>query len=555
MAGDIVFELDRLHIATDGSAGPAVEIVRDVSVALRRGEVLALAGESGSGKTTIGMCALGYCKPGLRVSGGQVRLFGKALSEMAPGELRALRGRRVAYLAQSAAATFNPSMTVGFQVIETAVVSGGVRRRTARARAVEIFRELRLPEPETIGRRYPHQLSGGQLQRLMLAMALCSEPELLVLDEPTTALDVTTQLEVLRAIRGAIRRRNIAAIYISHDLALVSQVADRVAVVQGGRILECGTVAAFAGGGQTGYARDLVAAARASGRALEDPDRPAAEAPPLLVARGLAARYGEAGPPAISGADLVLGKGETVAVIGESGSGKSTLARTLIGVMAPLSGEILLDGQPLAGPLAERTKAQRRRIQFVHQHADTALNPRHRIGKILGRPLGFYHGMGRRARRGRVAELLALVGLPEGFAARYPPELSGGQKQRVNLARALAAEPDVIICDEVISALDSIVAQRILALLSELQEKTGVSILFITHDISVAARLSERVVVIHGGRIVDSGPAAQVLRPPCHPYTQRLIDAVPSFRVGWIDEVRPEGAELRPPEGRFPTSV
>ncbi|KZY48360.1 hypothetical protein A3731_28130 [Roseovarius sp. HI0049] len=286
------------------------------------------------------MCALGYCKPGLRFSGGEVRLFGRALSEMAPGELRALRGRRVAYLAQSAAATFNPAMTVGFQVVETSVVSAGLPRRTARARAVEIFRELRLPEPETIGSRYPHQLSGGQLQRLMLAMALCSEPELLVLDEPTTALDVTTQLEVLRAIKGAITRRNIAAIYISHDLALVSQVADRVAVVQGGEILECGSVAAFAGGGQTGYARDLVAAAQAASGALEEADRPLTEAAPLLVARGLAARYGEAGPPAISGADLVLGKAETVAVIGESGSGKSTLARTLIGALAPLSGRL-----------------------------------------------------------------------------------------------------------------------------------------------------------------------------------------------------------------------
>lgn len=540
MTPDSIFELADLSISTDGSSGPEVRIVRNVSLTLDRGEVLALTGESGSGKTTIGMSALGYCKPGLRFSGGRVRLFGQDLSDMSLGELRSMRGRRVAYLAQSAAATFNPSMTVGFQVVETSVISAGLSRKQARERAVALFHELRLPEPESIGMRYPHQLSGGQLQRLMLAMALCSEPELLVLDEPTTALDVTTQLEVLRSIKSAITRRDIAAIYISHDLALVSQVADRVAVVQAGRVLEEAVIADFIEGGQTGYSRDLVAAAQSSMRALTMQGGRAKDATPeLLVATGLSACYsdkGDGGKLAISGADLVLGKGKTVAIIGESGSGKSTLARTLIGWLKPVSGEIRLKEELLSGGLAERTLAQRQRMQFVHQHADTALNPRHKIGKILGRPLAFYHGLGRRARRARIAELLETVGLAASLSERYPTELSGGQKQRVNLARALAAQPDIIICDEVISALDSIVAEKILQLLGKLQKTTGIAIIFITHDISVAARLSDSTLVIHAGEVVDSGPTEQVLAPPYTPYTKQLIDAVPTFRVGWLNE-------------------
>jgi peptide/nickel transport system ATP-binding protein len=492
------------------------------------------------------MAALGYCKPGLKISGGSARLLGQDIARMPRADVRALRGRKVAYVAQSSAATFNPAMTVGYQVIETAVVSGAMTRDAATRKAVEIFRELRLPDPETIGARYPHQLSGGQLQRLMLAMALCTGPELLVLDEPTTALDVTTQVEVLWAIRAAISRRNIGAIYISHDLAVVAQMAHRVAVIHGGRVLEEGPVAGFIKGGRSEYTNRLIAAVSpVPGEAGAGPLEPATTEPPeLLTAEALSVSYegrGRTATLALDGASLKLHRGRTVAIIGESGSGKSTLARAIIGLTSPRSGRTRLSGDDLAGSHRARSLDAHRRVQFVHQMADTALNPRHKIAKVLGRPLAFYHGLGRRARQARTVELLDMVGLTPDFADRFPNALSGGQKQRVCLARALAAEPDVIICDEVISALDSIVAAEILALLKELQTRTGVSIVFITHDIVVASRISHRMVVMHKGRVVDSGPTEDVMAPPHHPYTQSLLRAIPELRVGWLEDVEREG--------------
>lgn len=543
MGGDIVFRTEKLSIGAVGPNGVERSIVRGVDLEVRRGEILSLIGESGSGKTTIALSAMGYTKPGLHFSGGKALLLGMDVAAMTPEELRPIRGHNVTYLAQSAAATFNPSLSILFQVTEAAIVHGDRTPGEARERAIALFRALELPNPESIGLRYPHQVSGGQLQRLMAAMALCSEPDLIVLDEPTTALDVTTQIEVLKAIKTVIADRDLAAIYVTHDLSVVAQIADRVAVIYQGKVLEQGPVERIIAGGRCDYTKRLIDAvdrsAASSGRA---PHAETNSAPPVVLEiSGVRAGYGnpqdKAAATVLYEVDLTVRRGETVAVIGESGCGKSTLARVIAGLLAPSAGEVRLGGKALPPHYRQRTRAQLGRIQFVHQMADTALNPRQSIGTILGRSLTFYHGLRGAARRERVWELLAMVELPATFAHRRPAELSGGQKQRVNLARALAAEPEVILCDEVISALDSIVAANIITLLKRLREETGVAFVFITHDLSAAASFADETIVLYGGRVVESGPTERVLSPPYHPYTRLLVASVPELRVGWMEEM------------------
>jgi len=525
----------------DGGSGAAMPVVKGVSFAVEAGEVVALIGESGSGKTTIGLAALAYCRPGLAVTGGSVHLRGTDIMAMAPRQRRALRGRQVAYLAQSAAATFNPALPIGEQVTESAVLHGVLSPAEAAARAVVLYRALELPDPERLGERYPHQVSGGQLQRLMAAMALCGRPDLLVLDEPTTALDVTIQIEVLKAFKAVIREEGTAALYISHDLAVVAQIADRVVVLHGGEVQEQGPVAALIARPAHDYTRRLMQAVRPAPGAQSMPGKaryPHGE--PVLELTGVSAGYGPVSGgrprvPVLHDVDLTLARGEVVGVIGESGCGKSTLARVVAGLLPASDGRLRLHGRPLAPGLGRRKRDELRRIQIVFQMADTALNPRQRIADILNRPLAFYHGMGRQARRQRVAELLDMVELPGSYAERFPSELSGGQKQRVNLARALAAEPDVVLCDEVTSGLDTLVGARIIELLRRLRAETGVTFMFISHDLSTVAALADRIVVLYAGCVVESGAASAVLAPPWHPYTRLLIASVPELRVGWLE--------------------
>jgi len=538
-----LLEVDDLKISARRDDDSFLPIVKGVSFNVARGEVVALIGESGSGKTTIALSALGYTKPGLEFAGGEVRLEGEDVITMGSDQLRTLRGQRVAYLAQSAAATFNPALTIGEQVTESCVLHDILNQGQANERAESLYRALELPDPDRLGRRYPHQVSGGQLQRLMAAMALCGKPDLLVLDEPTTALDVPTQIEVLKAFKSVIKQEGSAAIYVTHDLSVVAQIADHIVVLYAGEVQEHGSAEQVVNQPGHDYTRRLMHAVRpppAAGQGYESLGEHRRESPALQV-KDITAGYGRIhnGMPAITvlrDVNVSIERGHTVGVIGESGCGKSTLARVMAGLLPAAQGQVLLDGDELQPALQKRKRSELQKIQFVFQMADTALNPRQRIDHILGRPLGFYLGLKGKEKRRRILELLEMVELPHDFAGRYPEELSGGQKQRVNLARALAASPEVLLCDEVISALDSIVGANVIELLKRLRKQTGVSFVFISHDLSTIASFADKIVVLYAGRVVEQGTADHVLSPPYHPYTRLLISSVPELRVGWLEE-------------------
>ena len=543
-----------LRVVAPNDSGEEHIIVKDVSFSIRQGEVLALIGESGSGKTTIALALMGYARGGLRIAAGSVQIGATAVLSLGGQGLSQLRGRQVAYIAQSAAAAFNPAKSIMDQVIEGARIHGVMTRGAAEAKAIELFRSLALPAPEEIGRRYPHEVSGGQLQRLMAAMALITDPELVILDEPTTALDVTTQIEVLRAFKQVVRNRNTTAVYVSHDLAVVAQIADHIAVLNHGEICECGPAGQILDAPCDSYTQTLMAAARPVVRSARSPDageKPAA--PPLLAIDGLTAGYGRRdrhGLPhklVLRDINLTLQRGAALGVIGESGSGKSTLARVIAGLIAPAGGTVQFDGAPLAPGLEHRTREQLRRIQIVFQNADTALNPAHTVERTLGRPLSQYHGLRGHVREKRIAELMDRVRLPAALMQRRCVELSGGQKQRINLARALAADPDLILCDEVTSALDTVVAAAILDLMAELRRELNVSYLLISHDIATVRSLCDDVLVLYAGCKVESTSRQALSVAPSHPYTDLLVESVPELRRGWLEEVAP--AVQLPPVG------
>jgi peptide/nickel transport system ATP-binding protein len=535
-----LLKVQNLHVEGRPPGGDYMPIVKDINFEVNAGEVVALIGESGSGKSTISLAAMAFARPGCRISKGSILLDGQDILTLSYDKKRDLRGKRVTYVAQSAAASFNPAMTINRQVCEVARVHGIMDSAAALKKAQDLYRRLDLPDPENIGRRYPHQVSGGQLQRLMAAMALLSDPELVVFDEPTTALDVTTQVEVLHSFKEIIKTQQTAAIYVAHDLAVVTQMADRIIVLLNGDVVEQGTTEQIIHNPTHDYTRALMAAVRK--RPLDElksqQDTASDAQPNVLEVEGVTAAYGSGeGIPVLQDISLTLAPGETLGVIGESGCGKSTLARVIAGLLPPKQGRILLNSEALPDALKNRTRETLKRCQLVYQMADVALNPRQTVGEILGRPVTFYLGLKGVARDQRVHELLDLVELPAGFSSRFPGELSGGQKQRVNLARALAAEPDVILCDEVTSALDTIVAKSIIDLLGSLQKKLGVSYIFISHDISTVAAFADRVAVLYAGRVVELGKTADVLSPPFHPYTDLLLSSVPETRQGWLEDV------------------
>ena len=504
-------------------------IVKDLSLGLDRGQVLGLIGESGAGKSTLGLAAMGYARRGCRISHGEIRLDGLDLRTAGPGALLDVRGRRVAYVAQSAAAAFNPAHRLLGQVLEVTRIHGGLDRERARARAIGLFERMALPDPERFGDRYPHEVSGGQLQRAMTAMALAGEPDLIVFDEPTTALDVTTQIEVLAIIREVVREVGAAALYISHDLAVVAQIADRIKVLRDGEEIEEQPAGDLLEAPGHAYTRALLGVRSAA------PKAPAPRTVPILEVRSIRASYGRV--RVLHDVDLTVHRGRSLAVVGESGSGKSTLARVICGLLPPRSGSLWFDGAPLPRRLADRGPEVRRRIQLVYQNPDVAMNPRHTIGDVVGRPVEVFLGAGAEHAAERTRELLGLVDLPADLERRYPGQLSGGQKQRVCIARALAAEPDLVICDEVTSALDPLVADGIVELLMRLQRETGVACIFITHDMAMVRSIADEVTVLKDGGVVEAGGRDEIFAPPRADYTDLLIASTPEMETGWLDKV------------------
>ena len=525
MSGDLLLHMKDIRI--DGFSDERWhEIIKGVDLTLNRGEVLGLIGESGAGKSTLGLAAMGFGRPGIRLTSGEIWFDGQDLMQASEAEKTALRGSRIAYVAQSAAAAFNPAHRLIDQTIEATLAHNLRPSEEAQEDAKALYAAMDLPLPETIGFRYPHQVSGGQLQRAMTAMAMSARPDLIIFDEPTTALDVTTQVNVLAAMKEAVHKFNTAAIYITHDLAVVAQMADRIKVLRYGEEVEEAETQKMMASPEHPYTKSLWAV-----RSIEKPAETSDDH--VLKIENVTAAYGTV--PVLHDVSISVPRGKTVAVVGESGSGKSTTARVITGLLPPKQGRVTFNGDELPKDLKGRNKDQLQRIQMIYQMADTAMNPRQTVRDIIGRPAEFYKGVKGAALDKEVSKLLELIELDDSFMDRLPGELSGGQKQRVCIARALAADPEVIICDEVTSALDQVVQEGILKLLMRLQKELGLSYIFITHDIATVQAISDEIVVMWQGKVVEQGIKDDILNPPFPDYTQLLLSSVPTMEPGWLE--------------------
>ena len=608
-ASDILVEVSALSVGFTTRTGKPLAILRDVSLAVRRGETIGVVGESGSGKSTLALAMMGYLKPGLEVQGGRTAFRDRDTFALTVRELEAIRGGDIALIPQNAGQSLTPTMRVGAQIEEALRLHTRLAGPECRRRAIELLRRVRLPDPERLLSRYPHELSGGQQQRVAVAMALAGEPNVLLLDEPTTGLDVTTQAHVLALLRDIARTAGTAMVYVSHDLGAIAQVCDRVAVMYAGQIVLEGDTRRVLRAPAHPYARGLLASVprldrpelpqamagrppapggvgagcafaercpiavascrtempparrlpageivrchRAEMLGIDAADR-ASQAPPpvrrkgerhaadtpLLAIRGLTISYARGGVldqligrapgevPTVADVAFSVRRGETVGLVGESGNGKSTILKAIAGLVAPRDGRMALEGTEFEGSVARRAAAQLRRIQLVFQNPDASLNPRHTIGEILAQPLRLYHRLDAGECRARSIALLDRVRLGAHYLDRLPGQLSGGEKQRVAIARAFAAEPEVVLCDEVTSALDVSVQAAVLELLDELRRERQVGYLFVSHDLAVVRAIADRVVVLYQGRVCEEGPVERVYAAPSHPYTEMLLGAV-----------------------------
>lgn len=583
-------EIQGLSVGYVGADGRVNPVVSDLDLRLDPGQVLGLAGESGCGKSTAALAAVGYKTPGMRVLSGRSMLGELDLLAQPTARLRSIWGRRVAYVAQQATAALNPAMPVGRQLAQPLAVHLGLRGTELHERQVELLRMVRIPDPETALSRYPHQFSGGQQQRIALAVALSCRPEVLILDEPTTGLDVTTQAQIAALLVSLVAEIGFATLYVSHDLGLLNQLTDRIVVMYAGQIAESGATRAVLQQPRHPYTGALLAAVpnvRRPGLIAGIPGRPptsvvldscayaprcqhatdacrtnaialrdiddrlvrctraeevtaevrAASALPrssygetLLEVAGLWCTYRKAKDPVVKDVSFTIRSGETLGIVGESGSGKSTLLRAIIGLHSPSAGAILFRGLALPPRAGKRPRAIRRQLQIIFQDPDSSLNPRHTIGSIVARPIRlFRNDIPRRNEQEAVAEILEAVRLSRGVRERYPHELSGGQKQRVAIARAFAAKPSVLLCDEITSALDVSVQAAILELLAELSVQTGTAVVFVAHDLAVVRTIASRTVVMRQGEVCEAGSTDEIFRTPQNPYTQALLNAIPEL--------------------------
>jgi peptide/nickel transport system ATP-binding protein len=593
VTSETVLDIRGLSAGYARDDGSVSRVVEDVSLRLERGRIAGLVGESGCGKSTTALAAIGYRSPGLRIAAGESRLGGVDLLALPLRELRALWGSKVAYVAQSAAVALNPALTVGRQLAQPLAVHLGLNRRAAHARSVELLDAMGLRDPVRALRRYPFQFSGGQQQRLGLAIALSCEPELLILDEPTTGLDVTTQARITELLRSLVDDLRLGCLYVSHDLALLGTIADSTAVMYAGELVESGPATAVVSKQRHPYTQALLAAvpsvtrprqlAGIAGRPpaeavlhacafaarcphaadecrsghvpARDPgdghivrcvrferiERPALrpvhvhrvpdDGPVLLELSGLQCDYAGSDTRAVRDVDLILHEAELVGIVGESGAGKSTLLRAIAGLHRPAAGLMTFAGVELPSPAVRRPREARRAIQLVFQNPDSSLNPRHTVLDLVARPIRlFREDVPRGRERDVVVGLLDSVGLPRGILHRYPAELSGGQRQRVALARAFAPRPSLLLCDEVTSALDVSVQATILTLIADLSAQTRTAVIWVSHDLAVVRAIADRALVMRDGVVCEESAIDQLFSAARHPYTQQLLAAVPELR-------------------------
>lgn len=522
-----------LSVVFRDAAGAEVPAVRGVSFDLARGETLGIVGESGSGKSTVARSLLGFARPGARFAAGSVHLGETSVLDLAPSEMRAFRGARAAMVPQNPLSSLTPHMTNGAQLAELVRLHGGLKGHQAKARALDLMAATGMPEPKALYDRYPHEISGGQRQRLVIAAALVARPDLIVLDEPTTALDKTVEAKVLDLVRQVQQDLGATLVYVSHDLNVISAMCQRVLVMKSGEILEDGPTAQVFDQPRTAYARRLIDAIPRLGAEPRQAGRQP-KAGSLLQVNGIGFDYRrprgllrrpQTGRRAVDGVSFTLHQGETLGIVGESGSGKSTLAGILAGIYAGYQGEIRLGAEAVTGPARTRSKDLRRRIQMVFQDPLSSLNPAQTIEEILTRPLRHYFNLTQAEARSQAIEVLAQMELGGEVLSRRPRQLSGGQQQRIAIARALTAKPDVMLLDEITSALDVTIQAEVLALLHRLQAARGIGMILISHDLAVVAQVSDRVLVLEHGLVRDFDTCARVFSAPTHPYTARLLAA------------------------------